>query len=437
MRDFTLLATTLLSVSGKVNILNGSGKPSDVVISVAGLNTNPDEEGNYTISGLSPGTYDLTAALTDYTTVAPPSGIHKITLTRTSLTNCNFSLTTYAISGNVKLYGAGNVQNVVISCSDGTRTRTVNPDENGNYIFPQLPAGTYTLTASLTGFSTILPGGDGSYKIQLGPSAANKNFTLVAYYISGSVSFYQTTGDIKSVSIRCTGPGIDTTVNPDENGFYRIEPLPAGDYEITASLGGYTVVSPNGGKHILKLRSNVSDKNFVLTSFYISGKVSLVNSPNTPDNVTITLTGPVGTINTSPDEKGNYKFSILPAGNYTLSANLTNHSVVSPSSGTYNITIPQNATDKNFVLAAYSISGTVRVNDVSGPAGTIIYCQGPSGTSQFTVGPDGKFQFYPLPAGNYRLWAEKLGFKTVYPAEEIYDFKLGSLATKNFVLQKM
>ncbi len=185
------------------------------------------------------------------------------------------------------------------------------------------------------------------------------------------------------------------------------------------------------------MRSNVSDKNFVLTSFYISGKVSLVNSPNTPDNVTITLTGPVGTINTSPDEKGNYKFSNLPAGNYTLSANLTNHSVVSPSSGTYNITIPQNATDKNFVLAAYSISGTVRVNDVSGPAGTIIYCQGPSGTSQFTVGPDGKFQFYPLPAGNYRLWAEKPGFKTVYPAEEIYDFKLGSLATKNFVLQKM
>ncbi len=437
LKDFTLMATTLLSVSGKVTILNGTGNVTDVVISAAGLSTNPDSNGNFTLSGLSPGTYQLSATLEDYTTVAPSGGSYRITLTRSNLANCNFSLATYSISGNVKVLGGADPSSVVITCTDGTTTSTASPDANGNYIFPQLPAGTYKLSASLPYFSTRIPGGDGTYTVKIGPSATGKNFTLVAYSISGKVSFYQTTGDLSSVSIRCTGPGIDITTNPDASGFYKISPLPAGNYEIVASLPGYTVVSPNGGKYTLTLRNDVSDKNFVITAFYISGKVSLMNSPSTPDKVTITLTGPIGTINTNPDHNGFYKFSILPAGSYTVSASLTNHTVVSPSGGAHNVTIPQNATGKDFAIVAYSISGTVRVNDIAGPAGTIIYCQGPAGTLQYTVGADGKFQFYPLPAGDYEVWAEKSGFRITYPAEGKYQFRLGSFATKNFVLQKM
>lgn len=436
LKDFTMNATTLLSVSGNVKILNGTGKVTDVVVSTAGLTTNPDENGNYTISGLSPGTYNLTASLADYTVVAPPATFHKITLSRTNLTNYNFSLATYSISGNVKVMGKGNVQDVVISCDDGITQRTTKPDENGNYIFPQLPAGKYVIKATLANFSILLPGGDGIYTVQVGPSSKDKNFTFVAYSVSGRASFYGTKGNITDVSIRCTGSGIDITVNPDEKGYYKIEPLPAGDYELLATIPGYTVVSPNNGKHSFTLRSNLTEKNFIISAFYISGRVSLVNSPNTVTNVTITLTGPVGTLNTSPNEKGYYEFSTLPAGTYTITASLSNHTLVSPSAGSYQITIPQNATDKNFTIVAYSISGTVRVNDASGPAGTTIYCEGPVGTLTFTVGTDGRFEFYPLPAGDYKLWAEKPGYKTTYPAEEVYQFKLGSMLTKNFVLQK-
>ncbi|MCM8815313.1 MAG: carboxypeptidase-like regulatory domain-containing protein, partial [Candidatus Omnitrophica bacterium] len=237
-------------------------------------------------------------------------------------------------------------------------------------------------------------------------------------------------------SIRCTGPGIDITVHPDEKGFYKIAPLPAGDYEIIATLPGYTVVSPIGGRYAFTVKSDLTDKNFVISSFSISGRVSLINSPGKVENVTVTLTGSSGTINTSPDEKGYYKFSILPAGSYSITASFENHTTVFPYAGSYNIKIPQSATGKDFKLVAYSISGTVRVNDISGPAGTIVYCEGPSGTLQYNVGNDGKFSFYPLPAGDYSLRAEKSGFKTVYPSEEVYQFKLGSFATKNFVLKR-
>ena len=435
LKNFTLTATILLSVSGKVNILNGSASVTDVVISSAGLTTHPDENGNYTLSGLSPGSYELTAALGDYTTVAPAGGKYAITLRNSNLTNYNFSLATYSISGNVKI-SHGNVQDVEIRCDDGETVRTTHPDENGNYIFPRLPAGNYRLTSFLPYFSTIFPGGDGSYTIQLGPSATNRNFTLIAYSISGKVSFYETTGRIQDVSIRCTGPGIDITVHPDEKGFYKIAPLPAGDYEIIATLPGYTVVSPIGGRYAFTVKSDLTDKNFVISSFSISGRVSLINSPGKVENVTVTLTGSSGTINTSPDEKGYYKFSILPAGSYSITASFENHTTVFPYAGSYNIKIPQSATGKDFKLVAYSISGTVRVNDISGPAGTIVYCEGPSGTLQYNVGNDGKFSFYPLPAGDYSLRAEKSGFKTVYPSEEVYQFKLGSFATKNFVLKR-
>jgi len=435
LKDFTLNATTLLSVSGKVTLQGGTGKVTDVVIRAAGLNTSPDENGNYTLSGLSPGTYDLTADLTNYTTIAPSGGTYKITLTNRNISGYNFVLATYKISGTVKITNDADVQTVTITCEkDGSPVATTHPDASGYYEFSQLPAGTYKISASLTDYSTMVPSGDGSYTVTLGPDATGKNFSLISYVISGRVSFYQTSGNVTDVVISLKGPGVNRTTTPDENGYYQFKPVPKGDYELSANIPNYTVVVPNNGKYTFTLNSNLT-RDFVITSFYISGKVTLLNSPNTVTNVTITLTGPSGTINTSPDATGKYVFSPLPAGAYTITASLSNHTVVSPSGGSHAVSIPQNATGRDFTLVAYSISGTVKVNDTSGPVGAIVYCEGPSGTMQYTVDSTGVYKFYPLAAGNYRLWVEKPGYKTTYPSDGEYNFRLSYFAIKNFVLQ--
>jgi hypothetical protein len=55
------------------------------------------------------------------------------------------------VSGQVTLLGgSGNVDEVVIS----NGTTYTNPDQSGNYIYPQLP-GTYDITASLAGYTSI------------------------------------------------------------------------------------------------------------------------------------------------------------------------------------------------------------------------------------------------------------------------------------------
>ncbi|HOC03550.1 MAG TPA: carboxypeptidase regulatory-like domain-containing protein, partial [bacterium] len=436
LKDFTLTATTLLSVSGKVSILGGPGKMSDVTINIATLSTIPDENGNYTISGVSPGTYDLTASLSNYSVTSPPSGKYRITFNKTNLTGYNFNLATFKISGNVKLIGTGNVTDVVIKCDDGTSTRTTSPDSTGHYEFTPLPSGQYKITASLADYSTIIPAGDGSYTITLGPDAKDKNFTLMTYSISGKAVFWQTSGDITTITITLKGSSTTKTTHPDSNGNYSFATVSTGDYELSADLPGYTVVAPKDGKYSLSVKGNITEKNFTITAFSISGKVSLYNSPNPVTSVTITLKGETGTINTAPDAKGNYQFSPLPAGTYTISASLNNHTVVSPLDGSYTVTIPQNATGKDFNIVAYSISGAVKIYDAAGPAGATVYCQGDAGTIQYTVDTTGKFQFYPLPAGNYKLWVEKSGYKTTYPAEEVYQIKLDSILTKNFALQK-
>jgi len=430
LTNFNFIATTLLSVSGKVTIMNGPGQMSDVSVSIAGLTTKPDANGNYTISGISPGTYDLTAQLTDYTVVAPSAGKHRITFTRSNLTNYNFSLYAYSVSGQVKVIGNADVTNVVISCGG----KTTHPDASGNYKIIPLAPGNYEVSATLTNYSTVLPSGDGKYKVTLGPDATNKNFTLATYSISGNVSFYAATGNVTNVVITLNGP-VNRTTTPDSKGNYQFTEVPGGVYELTANLPGYTVISPSGGKYNLTLNSNLTGKNFVLTTYSVSGKINLAGSPVPVTNVTVTLTGPTGTINTSPDEKGYYNFSTLPAGEYTVSASLSNHTVVSPSNGSFTFKIPPSGTGKDFSIVAYSISGSVSVYDASGPAGTIVYCQGPTGTQQITVDATGKFKFYPLPRGNYRLWAEKPGYKVTYPSDGEYNFTLDSWATRNFVLK--
>ena len=124
-------------------------------------------------------------------------------------------------------------------------------------------------------------------------------------------------------------------------------------------------------------------------------------------------------------------------GTYSVTASLENHTVITPKDGGgINVVISPNASNVNFTLAAYSISGTVKVMDYSGPSGAVVYCQTPTGTLQYSVDNSGKFRFYPLPAGQYRLWVEKNNYDTTSPAGGEYVFDLASWTTKNFTLKK-
>ncbi|MGC8804509.1 MAG: carboxypeptidase regulatory-like domain-containing protein, partial [Candidatus Ratteibacteria bacterium] len=76
--NFTIVKT--YTISGKVNLIGGTGKMSSVVIYCNKQTTKPDGTGYYEYTGLLPGNYEVYAVLDGYAVTNPVSGSYKITV---------------------------------------------------------------------------------------------------------------------------------------------------------------------------------------------------------------------------------------------------------------------------------------------------------------------------------------------------------------------
>jgi hypothetical protein len=136
---------------------------------------------------------------------------------------------------------------------------------------------------------------------------------------------------LAGVTINLTGPVTASTVT-DSHGNYHFSSLPAGTYHVNEiSPSGWVETYPVSGSYTIVLAAGKISKkddfgNFKLGS--ISGmKYNDLNGDGRKDNgevgiasVTINITGPNGfTATTHTDANGNYSFTGLKAGTYTLS----------------------------------------------------------------------------------------------------------------------
>jgi formylglycine-generating enzyme required for sulfatase activity/uncharacterized membrane protein YgdD (TMEM256/DUF423 family) len=151
-------------------VVDGSSHPiSGVTISVGVVySTGTDISGNYTLSGLLTGTYTITASHSSYTfipvsrTVTLPPNATDIVFTGT--------LKTYSISGQVVDESSNPVSGVTISDTVGHSTDT---NAEGNYTLSGLLNGTYTITASQTGY-VFTPA---NRLVTVPPNSTTQNFT--------------------------------------------------------------------------------------------------------------------------------------------------------------------------------------------------------------------------------------------------------------------
>jgi inhibitor of cysteine peptidase len=149
----TAVPTTTYSISGTVN-LSGSGY-SDVAISLTGSatgSTTTDSSGNFTIAGLYNGNYTVTAVPTKDYSFTPSSTavvINNSSVSSTNFTAVSNSSSFYNISGTVT---GATLSGVTITLS-GSGSATTITNESGNYSFPYIVNGSYTVTPSLSGHS--------------------------------------------------------------------------------------------------------------------------------------------------------------------------------------------------------------------------------------------------------------------------------------------
>jgi protocatechuate 3,4-dioxygenase beta subunit len=250
-----------------------------------------DGPGNYNFSGLSPGTYTVGEVLQPgWTQTAPFGGTYSVSLNLAENSNGNdfgnFELGEVHgkkfedLNGNgVKDAGEPGLANwqIVLKDSKGNTVATTTTDSNGNYNFTGLFIGTYTV-------SEVMPIG----WIQTAPAIST----------TGSATYTE--------SINKSG----TVITGDDFGNFQLGKVYGQKFQD---------LNANG----IKDTDEVGLAGWAIT---VKG--------------TDTITGAVVNMTTTTDANGNYNFTGLTAGTYTISETLRNGWVqTTPVNGTYTVNI--------------------------------------------------------------------------------------------------
>ncbi len=271
-------------------------------------------------------------------------------------------VTTSTISGTLSPASLVSGSTVTLTLPGGG-TSTTTPDGSGNYSFGNLSDGSYTVSPSKSG-QTFTPA---SQNVSIaGNNASGINFALQTWSISGSVG---TTASGTTVTL--SGSASASTA-ADGSGNYSFNNLPNGSYTVTPSNAGFTFNPPS--QPVTLSGANATNVSFTATpnpTYSISGTIS---PTNLGANVSVALSGSA-TASTTTDISGNYSFSNLQNGSYTVTPSKTGESFTPASQST---TISGASANLNFTAQAVtaqpfgidvnvSADGTTKATTVASP----------------------------------------------------------------------
>ncbi|WP_281658304.1 carboxypeptidase regulatory-like domain-containing protein [Halobacillus sp. Cin3] len=439
--DFVLLANPG-GINGEVTDADtGSALPNAVVVvresgtedqAVATVTTDPF--GNYTVTGLSPGSYTITASLTGY-------GTQTFGVTVVSDMNANGNIALSQVRGSIEgqlidsdgnpITGAGlqvrllNELNVVIA------TTLAQPD--GSFQFENILPGSYIVSANATGYQS------GSVGVTVEADETSQATLSLAPFpatLTGQVLNQLTGIGIDGSSVTVTDPFTGKIIGDtftDADGNFILNNLAAGSYNVTASASGFGSVSTsvllesgNTTAVVLSLSPNPGE---------VAGSVSdrMTGEPLGGASVEIFDETGAFILSTSTNSNGNFSAFGLSPGNYTAMASLEGYS-----SQLIGFTVVSGETS----VASFSldpdpstIQGIV-TDENGGPlAGAEIVVRQFTSTGPIiataTTDTNGDYLITSLPQGSYVIIAKAIAY-----AQETSSVLLepGSTVTENFVL---
>ncbi len=197
----------------------------------------------------------------------------------------------------------------------GDRRESVQTSESGDFVFNDMIAGSYQLMVSVSGFAVheedinINDGESASLQIKLKPFPS----------ISGTVLNRQDDSPVFEAKVSLGGTATSDVLT-DSQGKFIFPNLSAGDYTINLDKQGFQaiegVISLQDGTSINKVYKMLPEE--VTTS--VSGKVVNIENQGSIPGVKLSLSGPVSQ-DIFTDENGNYSFSELTAGSYSINTN--------------------------------------------------------------------------------------------------------------------
>jgi Domain of unknown function (DUF1929)/Bacterial Ig domain/Glyoxal oxidase N-terminus/Kelch motif len=304
---------------------------------------------------------------------------------------------TFNISGTISPSSFGSGVTVTLS---GAATAAVTADASGNYQFSGLANGSYTVTPSKAGFNFTPVSGPVNIN---GVNVSGVNFAATAqtWKLSGTIS-PSSLGSGASVTLSGTS---NATTTADASGNFTFSGLGNGAYTVIPSKTGFNFSPSSQAANVNG--ANVSGINFTVTAqtWSVSGTIS---PSSLGSGATITLSG-TSNATTTADGSGNFSFSGLANGPYTVTPNKTGFTF-SPASS--NATISgASVTGISFTASStaqtWSLSGVISPA-VAGSSATVAL----SGTATATTVADGSgnFTFTGLSNGAYTVTLSKAGF---------------------------
>jgi protocatechuate 3,4-dioxygenase beta subunit len=283
------------------------------------------------------------------------------TITKTDLVSGQSSITeTFTVSN-------GNSRHFAIYASDSNGavlyTGSSDADLNGSAVTLNISmvataAVTYTISGTVT---------DATGKAL---SGATVTLTGATAGTSAAISSKSASGNLPII-MASTGSSTTTT---DASGQYTFAGLASGTYSISVSLSGYSF-SPSSST-VTVSNSNITGQNFTGTAtpstHSISGKVTAsTTSTGALSGVTVILSG-AGSGTTATDANGNYSFSGLQNGSYTIVPSLTGYTF-SPAILSVNIN-GTDVTGQNFTATSTGCNsaGTIKIASITPAQGTVL-----------------------------------------------------------------
>jgi len=417
-KDFVATSIAIWSISGTVF---GEGECIGVVnMHLSGSKTTDtttyDSLGNYRFSKLRNGTYTVTPSKpTKCDCSYNPSSL-SVTIFDGDAPDKNFTASkalTYSISGTVTCSGKGLKDVYVFLAGDATKN-TKTYDASGNYKFEGLCNGLYTVTPSDPNY-TFVPSST-PVEVKNG-NKANINFACVTttYSISGTVTYKDSGLAFPGVTMTLSGTssGITTTV---ASGNYSFTQLLNGTYTVTPSKACYTFSPTN--RQVTISGANVIGADFEATPSPLCKTYSICGTVTCDDKagLTMTLSGGVSTT-TLTDTSGNYCFTELLNGTYTVTPSKTNCTFTPASSQvTINNADVPNVNFTCTCITTFSISGTVSGDTQADVTITILY---DSVSGDTTTNTSGNYTYSGLSNGTYTVTPSKDGYYFIPPNEQV------------------
>ena len=351
-------APTRFSLSGHIADENGAPLP-EVAISLTGsesVSTITDSSGNFGLMNLpTAGSYVIAISKPHYSfksqTLVTPTSDVTVELSGT--------LAQHSIGGRVFAETGQPLAGAILTLTGGEELTTIS-DSQGDYSFPNLPAGVdYLLTVSRDNYSFDVS--SRSFPNLSEDFYAVFQGTLLRFTISGKMNNSDGT-PLSGITMILLGAQNGTAVT-NTNGEYSFPNLPAaGNYTITPTNSHYTF-SP-GQASIQNLTADKTQTfSAALNRLSIAGRV-FASTGRVLSGALVTLSGAEEQTAIS-DGNGDFSFSDLAAGgNYTVTVSRNNYDF-SVASSSFNDLITDQYIAFQGVLRNYTISGKVTQQDPS------------------------------------------------------------------------